>query len=318
MNKISPAIFLGDVVRALAALKPGTPEGVEAVAALLGFRLPPGWRSGTPGADALPPPEPQAVPSPPPPPRPPELPLRPVKPPIPAPEPVALSFEVQHLRHAQPSPASAPQAEQPAPPARPPRPVPLFRPGWARAILTEALATSRTGRDLDLPRAIELLARRSVADLPRLRLPTLARGCLVLADLGPGLAPFALDRQGLVETVRAVVGRDRVAVRYFEGCPLRGVWEEGVPGDDPLVPPPRGTPVAVITDLGIARPGLAAARAWLDFAAGLRAAGCPLVAFVPYPPHRWPAAPATAFPVVHWDRGCTARTARRAREAARS
>jgi hypothetical protein len=197
----------------------------------------------------------------------------------------------------------------------PPRPEALFHSAWARAIVIEALATTRLSRELDLPRVVDALARCTAVDLPRLTVPTLARGCQLLIDFGAGLAPFTQDREELVETIRTIVGRDRLAIFSFEECPLHGVGTEDEPGPVPYTPPGRGTSVAVITDLGIARIGFGIGpHYWLTFATRLRAAGCPLVAFVPSPWRRWPAPLAGAFAIVEWDRSCTATAVRRARD----
>lgn len=66
----------------------------------------------------------------------------------------------------------------------------------------------------------------------------------------------------------------------------------------------------LLTDLGIGRPQLSADPAtveeWLELAAVVRRAGCPLVALVPYGAHRWPAALRDAMTLVEWDRPTSA------------
>ena len=71
--------------------------------------------------------------------------------------------------------------------------------------------------------------------------------------LGESMQPFALDQQILRDALLRVVGRDRVEVALFDGCPLRSFglgprdeWHE-------YEPPTPGTPVVVVTDLGIVR-----------------------------------------------------------------
>ena len=72
----------------------------------------------------------------------------------------------------------------------------------------------------------------------------------------------------------------------------------------------------VISDLGIGgpvvNPGRARREEWLAVAARAHAAGCPLVALVPFAPHRWHPALARAMVCIHWDRPTTAGVVRRA------
>jgi hypothetical protein len=105
-----------------------------------------------------------------------------------------------------------------------------------------------------------------------------------------------------------VAGAERTSVRYFEEAPLRGAGSG--PGRDWTAyrPPASGTRILILSDLGTG--GLpfdqirSRAEEWRSFLALLRRAGCDPVAFVPYPPDRWPRW-VTALPVVHWDRRTT-------------
>jgi hypothetical protein len=200
-----------------------------------------------------------------------------------------------------------------------PRYRPLFWDQWTRGILSEAVATSRPAGALDLPRALEVLAHGTApAELPRVRIPTLARGCQVMVDVSPGMAPFARDCWHLIEALRSVVGRELVQVFYFKDCPIYGVETEGDVSRVPFQPPPRTTPVLLLSDLGIAAPAFSPRRAtvqdWLQFARQLRIAGCPLLALVPYPRQRWPRRLTKGMNVLLWDRGSTASAVRRAKE----
>ena len=193
---------------------------------------------------------------------------------------------------------------------------PLFLPRWSRGILSAACATTRAGDDgaVDLDALIDLLARGEVIDRPPYRpWPTLRRGVQILADCGEGMAPFTPDVRHLVEQIRNVAGRDRVPAATFTGCPGRTAdgmgararaWEPSSPG----------TVVVLITDLGIGRPMLsldpAGEEEWLAFARRMRRAGCPLVAFVPYPRSRWPGRLEKAMTIVQWDRTTTAAVVR--------
>lgn len=197
-------------------------------------------------------------------------------------------------------------------PARAPEP--LFANLRQRAILGAALATATVEGEIDIERAATRRARLEPLDrLPRRLVPTLRRGVQLLLDHAEGFTPFTADRERIVESIAEVAGASRVRVFRFRGCPLR--QERGI---EPAAwrPPPRGTVVAVVTDLGIGGPPLHRDRAdrseWLAFAAQVRRAGCPLVAFVPFPPVRWDRVLAHAMTIVHWDRDTTARALRRA------
>lgn len=194
---------------------------------------------------------------------------------------------------------------------------PLFPTRTSRAILSGALATPSATGPLHLPKVIELLSRAQVInEIPRLNLPTLARGAQLLIDRGEAMQPFAMDQAILRAALVSVVGRDRTEVLYFDSLPL---WGAGMgPKDEwpEYQTPAPATPVVALTDLGIAQPpgvaGLARASNWREFAKALARAGCPLLALVPYPPRRWPAVLSKGMTIVQWDRATTVSVIRRA------
>jgi hypothetical protein len=75
-------------------------------------------------------------------------------------------------------------------------------------------------------------------------------------------------------------------------------------------PPASGTPVLLVTDLGIGVPPLAQDTLfiddWRDFADRTARARCPIIALVPYSPERWPAALKGIINIIQWDRSTTA------------
>jgi hypothetical protein len=79
--------------------------------------------------------------------------------------------------------------------------------------------------------------------------------------------------------------------------------------------------VVIVSEMGIGgplvNPHRASGREWLDFAARVEAAGCPLVALVPFEPRRWDPRLARRITFVHWDRPTTAGAVRRAVAGAR-
>jgi hypothetical protein len=188
---------------------------------------------------------------------------------------------------------------------------PLLHPRWSRAILSSALATLQEDGPLDTDWLIEKMARcQPITALPRRRVPTLRLGIQLLLDRGNGMMPFARDQESLFQDILDLVGKDRVQQLRFADSPLRGngprsrfTWRRRYD------PPQPGTPVVLLTDLGIARrraPTVGADEAeWLEFTTLVRAADCSLLAFVPYAEHRWPPRLRQVMDIFQWDRSTT-------------
>lgn len=187
----------------------------------------------------------------------------------------------------------------------------LLPPRQEATLLTRLCGTSRPTGQLDVPATVDAVARqRFIRTFPRRRRPTLARGVLVLADAGEGLLPYGRDVAQLLDALRRVIGDDLVSDGWFLDDPTNGV---GFDGDlVPFEPPPAGTPVLLLTDLGIA--GGIARRRWpqadqlAGMAARLRQRQSPLLALVPYPAERWPAWLDRRIAMVTWDRRTTGST----------
>jgi hypothetical protein len=185
---------------------------------------------------------------------------------------------------------------------------PLFAPRQTRAILSRALSRlARTG-PLNLDRIMRQCARRDVLrELPRLNQRVLSFGVQLLVDRGDSMTVFAEDQLKLEAAIRALVGTNKIKVLSFEGFPSRA----GSGGKrrwqlyENLMPPP-GTVVALLTDLGIGHASWLASppspRHWRAFADRLRRRACPVVAFVPYPPSRWPRDLKQVITFIQWDR----------------
>jgi hypothetical protein len=164
---------------------------------------------------------------------------------------------------------------------------------------------------------IARLARlEAIAALPRLAEPTLRHGVQVLEDHATAMAPFAEDRRQLIGEILRIVGRFRVSIVRFKGIPPTRQRDRLDAGRSRWMPPPRGTPIAIISDLGIggaaADPDRALPTDWVSFAAEAREAGCPVVAFVPFGPRRWHPLVARALTLIHWDRRTSAGAVSRA------
>ncbi len=206
-------------------------------------------------------------------------------------------------------------ADAPAGPVAPPPALePLFVPRWARGILTAAVATRSEDGPFDVERAVDdLAAGRPLQQLPRLPWPTNRFGAQVLLDMGDGMLAFRGDQRQIVDAAVPLVGRDQVEVLRFAGCPSRGTGPKSRATWIGYEPPRRGRPVVVVSDLGLVETGSperATAAEWEDFAATVRRAGCPLVAFVPYPAARVPPALRRAITVIPWDRSTSVRVVR--------
>jgi hypothetical protein len=206
-----------------------------------------------------------------------------------------------------------PSGEQP--PA--PDPEPLLQPRWTRGIVSAALASADRGA-VDVARAVEILAREEPLDpVPVLPRATLRNGAQVLLDRSAAMTPFFRDQAVLVEQLRPLIGAHRLEVLRFAGSPERGAGRRGPRTWRAYEPPRPNTPVLLVSDLGAGHAPLAtdtaSAAEWSRFAAAVEASRCPLVALVPYPRRRLPRGLPRTLRMVRWDRGTTARDARRAR-----
>lgn len=320
VQQMRPEIQLADLVRAVHNLRPDG-EAIGYVARLLGFELVKGAEETPP----LPPVSPEATQ------RARRRPPAQFKPKAGRPGPsgesagdlrVEVSDDRSPVRVAVPGVPEAfderPEQDAPLPPFRP-----LLTQRWTRAIVTKMLSAEVESGAADVPKLIEMIAdNRPLSDIPRLREPTLSRGVQVLIDAGPGLAPYARDQERLLEQISDIVGRDRVEAWEFVGTPLR--YTLPLEADDAdgggqvkgYKPPSAGTPVLLLTDLGIASPpfrgDVAAADEWLTFIGHVRRAGCPLLALVPYREERWPRHFDGLCRIVRWDQQTSVLTVLRA------
>ncbi|MFG2825062.1 hypothetical protein ACGFX4_37250 [Kitasatospora sp. NPDC048365] len=193
----------------------------------------------------------------------------------------------------------------------------LFRADHHRAVITALAAIDRPGTELDLPRALDLLARRQPIDeLPLAPARTTRTGLHLLLDMGPSMRPFLRDLRLLTERARRVVGQQEVTALRFAGTPntVSPLPDRRI--ESAYQPPRHPCAVLVATDLGIGAAAIgvtpASAQEWLAFARTVHTAGCPLVLLVPYPPDRRPDWTSRRFAVVSWDRVTDVGRARRA------
>jgi hypothetical protein len=322
-----PTVSLADALVSLAALAPRDAAAREGILDLLGLR-----RAAVPDTSA---------------------PAQPMEP-VPTPAPTAPGTVVSAPqgavvrgpdRPAEPLPATLVRAARAAP-ARPdwllpasgeplPRasastasaaPAPIFAPLQARGIYTAALSTWVREGDPDVTLAIrERGAGRPLRAIPLVPRRTLRRGVQLLLDDGPAMAPFVADVRRLDESLAALFGDGQIERLFFWRCPTRGVRAGLRSRSRPWRPPPRGVPVLVASEFGIALAAdedAAPPAEWLRFAREVKAEGHRVVGLVPFAPERWPADLADAVTFVHWSEqtiaGAVHRATREAqREAAR-
>ncbi len=189
--------------------------------------------------------------------------------------------------------------------------VPLFNPGWTRAILFAALAWEIHDGDLDVDRLAESLASgQPVRELPRLPRERLGQQRFqVLVDIREAMRPFRRDQQEILSRVEAFLPRESVEFVTYFGCPLKARnW--AVPQEDFTYRiPPAGTVVFLLTDLGLGPrvPGttITTPGDWERFALRLWRAGCSVKALVPYASRRLPARLRRRIAVFPWRRETT-------------
>ena len=187
---------------------------------------------------------------------------------------------------------------------------PLLRPDWTRHILSGALATWSAQGPLNLQSLVETTAQgKKLFSLPRLRHPSLSHGIQVLIDLNLSMEPFYLDQLFLEQQILKVIGTDRTQVFLFSGLPEWGIKEVVVDDWTYYRNPPVGTPVLLLTDLGIgcASPGTerVSQADWVRFSKKLSKNESSVVALVPYSLKRIPTILKKAMRVVSWDRTTT-------------
>jgi hypothetical protein len=190
---------------------------------------------------------------------------------------------------------------------------PLLSALAGRFIAKELVSSERAGHEPDIERLIDHMARQELPNpIPLETRRTLARGVQVLVDRGEGMEPFAADQEAFVDLLRRLVGDALVSVQTIYEAPDRA---------DPLYPwepPPPGTPVLALTDLGLGsraeRSNAELIAAWQTAAAVLAPRRSTMVGLIPYPRDRWPGELAAVVRFAEWDRPTTAAAARVARD----
>jgi tetratricopeptide (TPR) repeat protein len=193
-------------------------------------------------------------------------------------------------------------------PAKPPL-EPLLPGQWARGILIDHLAARLPEGAVDVPRLVTRFAKAEpIERLPTKKVPRLRRHLQILLDVSEAMSLFRRDAQNLLQWVQRIVGKDKVRILTFRGCPSNGVFtaSTGYEETELYAHPKSGSVVLLITDLGVGRPPLSTEPAspedWQKFIYGLSVAGCRTVVFTPYGKERVPPLPKHGVHVVEWGR----------------
>ena len=188
---------------------------------------------------------------------------------------------------------------------------PLLDPKRTRSVIAFAMATSQPDGELDIETILDrVTSRQPIYSLPRRRIPTTRLGLQLLLDRGEAMTPYLRDQEMVAEDIHDVFGDDRVEKLYFTDSPRFGVGTAALTGwKASYRSPPEGTPVVLLTDLGIGRARMPYAGAspgeWLRFARKQKIAGCPLLAMVPYDLARVPSPLRSHFRLLPWSRTTT-------------
>jgi TIR domain len=191
---------------------------------------------------------------------------------------------------------------------------PLFKPVLTRALLTGAAAQDRSFGEVDVEALLTLLGQGILPKtLPRRAVPTVGRLHLLL-DAGRAMESFAGDINLLIDDAVRFVGRDRVRVVWFRGCPGFGIFLEDGSQAAATMPGTAGESILIVSDLSIANvrgSGAATTTDWIAFANLARRQDSPLTAIVPYPSKRIPGELSARMRVLTWDESTGVRALRR-------
>jgi hypothetical protein len=184
---------------------------------------------------------------------------------------------------------------------------PLFSPAITRAILTRLAGSPAPAGEVDVRQLVDTVASgRPLTVLPRRPVLTLSKGLDLLIDNGRGMELFGNDMAGVVLDLALAVGRDRLTIRVFNDCPSEGVLDTDSATVLAYRPPPAGTPVLAVTDLGIGRRNSSAAliaeKNWLAFASEIRSRRSQFAVLTPYTRMRASPALRRAISLCTWDR----------------
>jgi hypothetical protein len=305
-------IWIGDLARAYATLRPSAEAERAAIARLLGLQSQPEAELQTPVPSA-PPPSEQTRPH-----RQRRLRLAPLlvrSNPIEDGKDTAERTLIRPVR-TDPSPAivwaadALPMAT--ADQLRTPLPhMPLFAPRSTTAMLQTLLSCLVPEGAVDMSLIVTHLARQqSLTGLPRRPRRSLRFGVQVLIDRGEAMQPFRRDQQELAGQIARVAGTERTQLQYFIDSPfnIHGAGSGPAWNWQPYSGPPAGTRVLILSDLGMAGRARSNPADWVRLARVLASRGCSAVALVPFEENSWPPPIDRPLQMVTWDRASVVST----------
>ena len=192
----------------------------------------------------------------------------------------------------------------------------LFRKEWTRHILTAIVSTEKQQGQMDLEKILSRISRAEVvAELPRKLQPCVAGSIQLLIDQSESMEPYYLDQRLLTRALIKLVGKDRLQIIRFSGLPCWGTRLKANEEWPTYVPPPAGTLVLLLSDLGMTGSFWKLHRPmeteWCSFAKDVRGHRCHLVALVPYVQTRVSIPLRTVMTVIEWSRTTSVVTLKR-------
>ncbi len=188
----------------------------------------------------------------------------------------------------------------------PPPPPPLAPPGRLWPFLRRALGGARHSRHLDECKLMRWVGKgQPIHELPLKKKKHWSSFGQVIVDRNPRLSPFWGDFAEAIELLVKVRGRSGLRIWQFDRGPEAGCrdWFEPLAPARAYKPPPSGTSVLVIGDLGCYATGPSTRRAWLRFGRFLKEEGLAASALLCLPPRLWDRELEEAWRPVFWDRG---------------
>ncbi len=177
---------------------------------------------------------------------------------------------------------------------------------WRRLwpFLCEALGVVRTGNNIDLPKTVQRIAEsKPIRRLPMQKRLEWARRCLVLLDFDKRLFPFRTDIRRLYANLCKIRGKNGLEAAVVTDGPLEEMLyqRDGDKVSSYFRMPEVGTPVLIISDLGLFASSEKERNAWMRFGEKLRRVGLAPIVLTPAPRRIWEHNLTTLYKMVCWD-----------------
>jgi formylglycine-generating enzyme required for sulfatase activity len=188
----------------------------------------------------------------------------------------------------------------------PPAPHPLCP--WSRMwpFQRSALGAVQDYGEVDIHQAVRLAAEmRPMRRLPRVLRRGWARRCLFIVETDTRLLPFWQDMRRLYSNLLKLRGAGGLDLLLFEQGPFGPMRRPGKKASllSSFKPPGPGTPILIISDLGLFERADHVTKSWLRFGKKLNRAGFFPVVLTPAPRRLWTDELAAVFRLACVDRG---------------